>query len=235
MLLTVVAWIVAFAATAFAYVLGFANGMKTAPSRSVRGALLAGAVPLGALALATYVVAGRWAHAGVGSALLRGGVPLSVGLLGVLLALDWLPRRSRGAGVFERQIATRPDGRGTKDTANNIRRSREFVVNVATEDTMELMHQSAQEFAPDVSETERLGIPLLPSRHVRPPRIALSPVQMECRLDQAIVLGRGIKDPRINALVTVTGAKMASDLRDVTAYVSILGDEAQKKSTLEGL
>ena len=49
-------------------------------------------------------------------------------------------------------IATRPDGRGTKDTANNIRRSREFVVNVATEDTMELMHQSAQEFAPDVSE-----------------------------------------------------------------------------------
>jgi len=49
------------------------------------------------------------------------------------------------------------------------------------------------------------------------------------------VLGRGLKDPRICALVTVTGAKMAADLRDVTAYVSILGDEAQKKSTLKGL
>jgi ribosome-binding factor A len=49
------------------------------------------------------------------------------------------------------------------------------------------------------------------------------------------VLGRGIKDPRITGLVTVTGAKMAPDLKDVTAYVSILGDEAQKKSTLEGL
>ncbi len=49
------------------------------------------------------------------------------------------------------------------------------------------------------------------------------------------VLGRGLKDPRISALVTVTGAKMAPDLKDVTAYVSILGDEAQKKSTLEGL
>jgi ribosome-binding factor A len=49
------------------------------------------------------------------------------------------------------------------------------------------------------------------------------------------VLGRGLKDPRITGLVTVTGAKMAPDLKDVTAYVSILGDEAQKKSTLEGL
>jgi ribosome-binding factor A len=49
------------------------------------------------------------------------------------------------------------------------------------------------------------------------------------------VLARGLKDPRITGLVTVTGAKMAPDLRDVTAYVSIMGDEAQKKSTLEGL
>jgi flavin reductase (DIM6/NTAB) family NADH-FMN oxidoreductase RutF len=98
-------------------------------------------------------------------------------------------------------IATRPEGRGTKDTANNIRHNREFVVNVATEDTMELMHQSAQEFAPDVSEIDALGIALLPSRHVRPPRIALAPVQMECRLDQAIVLGRGINTLFIGEVV----------------------------------
>jgi ribosome-binding factor A len=49
------------------------------------------------------------------------------------------------------------------------------------------------------------------------------------------VLARGLKDPRITGLVTVTGAKMAPDLRDVTAYVSIMGDEAQKASTLAGL
>jgi flavin reductase (DIM6/NTAB) family NADH-FMN oxidoreductase RutF len=86
-------------------------------------------------------------------------------------------------------IATRPGSGHTKDTARNIARSGEFVVNVATEHNMEMMHRSAQEFAPDVSETEALGIALLPSRHVRPPRIAISPVHMECRLDQAIVLG----------------------------------------------
>lgn len=89
-------------------------------------------------------------------------------------------------------IAKRPGSGNTKDTARNIVRSREFVVNVATEHNMELMHLSAQEFAPDVSEVDALDIGLLPSRHVLPPRIAISPVQMECRLDQVIVLGRGI-------------------------------------------
>ncbi|RCW70550.1 flavin reductase family protein [Pseudorhodoferax soli] len=92
------------------------------------------------------------------------------------------------------------DGR-TKDTARNILTCREFVVNVATEHNMELMHQSAQEFAPEVSEVEALGIPLLPSRHVKPPRIAIAPVQMECRLDQAIVLGRGINTLYIGEIV----------------------------------
>jgi flavin reductase (DIM6/NTAB) family NADH-FMN oxidoreductase RutF len=98
-------------------------------------------------------------------------------------------------------IASRPGSGSTKDTARNIQRSREFVVNVATEDNMELMHRSAQEFAPDVSEVEQLGIPLLPSRHVKPPRIASSPVQMECRLDQVIVLGRGINTLYIGEVV----------------------------------
>jgi ribosome-binding factor A len=49
------------------------------------------------------------------------------------------------------------------------------------------------------------------------------------------VLARGLKDPRITGLVTVTGAKMAPDLKDITVYLSIMGDEAVKKSTLEGL
>lgn len=98
-------------------------------------------------------------------------------------------------------IARRPGSGQTKDTARNILRSREFVVNVATESNMEVMHRTAQEFAPDVSETDALGIALLPSRHVKPPRIAISPVQMECRLDQAIVLGRGINTLYIGEIV----------------------------------
>ncbi len=88
-----------------------------------------------------------------------------------------------------------------KDTARNIRESGEFVVNVATEETMELMHACGADYAPDVSEAEALDIPLLPSHRVKPPRIALTPVQMECRLDQAVVLGRGVNTLYIGEVV----------------------------------
>ncbi|MEO7243008.1 MAG: flavin reductase family protein [Variovorax sp.] len=77
-----------------------------------------------------------------------------------------------------------------KDTARNIERGGEFVVNVATEDNMELMHRTSAEFPAHVSEVDRLGIALLASQTVKPPRIALSPVQMECRLNRRVKLGR---------------------------------------------
>src|SRR6188768_2184483 len=54
-------------------------------------------------------------------------------------------------------IAARPVTGEIKDTARNILRSREFVVNVATEHNLELIHQSAIEYPAEVSETEALG------------------------------------------------------------------------------
>lgn len=81
-------------------------------------------------------------------------------------------------------------GGALKDTARNIEKSREFVVNVATVGNMETMHKTSAEFAPDASEVEALGIELLPSHQVKPPRIAMSPVQMECKLSQVVRLGR---------------------------------------------
>lgn len=88
-----------------------------------------------------------------------------------------------------------------KDTARNIRATGEFVVNVATEANFEVMHACGENYAPHQSETDALGIELLPSRRVRPPRIAMAPVQMECRLDQVVVLGRGINTLFIGEVV----------------------------------
>jgi flavin reductase (DIM6/NTAB) family NADH-FMN oxidoreductase RutF len=88
-----------------------------------------------------------------------------------------------------------------KDTARNIRETGEFVVNVATESTMETMHASAANYPPDVSECEALGIALLPSHRIKVPRIAMTPVQMECKLDQVIVLGRGVNTLFIGEVV----------------------------------
>lgn len=79
-----------------------------------------------------------------------------------------------------------------KDSARNIRDTGWFCVNVATESLMETMHLSGADYPSDVSEPEALGIALLPGTRTPVPRIAASPIHMECRLDQAITLGRGL-------------------------------------------
>ena len=61
--------------------------------------------------------------------------------------------------------------------------------------------------------------------HDRPARVA-----SEFQREVSILITRGLKDPRITGFVTVTGAKMSPDLREVTVYVSIHGDEATQKS-----
>jgi ribosome-binding factor A len=66
--------------------------------------------------------------------------------------------------------------------------------------------------------------------HNRPARVA-----EEFRHELTAVLARGLKDPRITGFVTVTGAKMSPDLKEVTVYVSIHADDAVREQTLEGL
>jgi ribosome-binding factor A len=68
------------------------------------------------------------------------------------------------------------------------------------------------------------------STHDRPARVA-----HEFQRELSALLARGLKDPRITGLITVTGAKMSPDLKEVVAYVSILGDEKVIAETLAGL
>jgi ribosome-binding factor A len=55
------------------------------------------------------------------------------------------------------------------------------------------------------------------------------------RAEVATFLADGVKDPRIRALITVTGVEVTRDLRQAQVYVSLMGDEADRASTLEGL
>lgn len=89
-----------------------------------------------------------------------------------------------------------------KDTARNILETGEFVVNVSTVDNMDLMHASSAEYPPEVSEVEALGIELLPGQSVAVPRVARSPIQMECRLERSIPLGRGLNTLYIGEILT---------------------------------
>lgn len=82
-----------------------------------------------------------------------------------------------------------PRGSELKDTTRNILDTREFVVNIATDAMAALVHASSAECGPEVSEPEALGLELLPGIAVRTPRIAISPVQLECRYEQSVELG----------------------------------------------
>jgi ribosome-binding factor A len=66
-----------------------------------------------------------------------------------------------------------------------------------------------------------------PSR--RPKRLAL-----EIQHEISMMLFRDLKDPRIG-FVTITGVDMTPDLRHAKVFVSIMGSEAEKKSSLEAL
>jgi flavin reductase (DIM6/NTAB) family NADH-FMN oxidoreductase RutF len=79
---------------------------------------------------------------------------------------------------------------GGKDTVRNIREIPEFVVHIVSDTIKEQMNVCAVDYPPGVNEIEKAGLTAVPSRKVRPPRIAEAPVAMECRLMQIVELGR---------------------------------------------
>lgn len=54
------------------------------------------------------------------------------------------------------------------------------------------------------------------------------------RIELSEIIEREIQDPRVG-LTTVTGVKVSPDLRHARVFVTVLGDEAQRKKALEGL
>jgi len=69
-----------------------------------------------------------------------------------------------------------------KDTLHNIADTREFVVNIVSERFAEQMNRSSADYPPEVDEFVEAGLTPLASDLVAPPRVAESPVSMECRL-----------------------------------------------------
>jgi flavin reductase (DIM6/NTAB) family NADH-FMN oxidoreductase RutF len=73
-----------------------------------------------------------------------------------------------------------------KDTLRNIEATGEFVVNVVSEEFAAQMNACSAEFPPEVNEFEVSGLTAVPSELVKPPRVAESRIQMECRLVQVV-------------------------------------------------
>jgi flavin reductase (DIM6/NTAB) family NADH-FMN oxidoreductase RutF len=77
-----------------------------------------------------------------------------------------------------------------KDTARNIRRTGEFVINVVTEDLIQQMNICATDFPPGTSELEMAGLTTTPSSLVKVPRIAQAHAALECKEFTTMEIGR---------------------------------------------
>ena len=71
----------------------------------------------------------------------------------------------------------------------NIETTKEFVVNVVNESIAEAMNQAGAEYPSDVDEFKEVGHTPAKSDLVKPPLVAESPVNMECKLTQILEFG----------------------------------------------
>src|SRR5918912_3649960 len=70
----------------------------------------------------------------------------------------------------------------------------------------------------------------MPADNRRPDSVAEA-----IREEVATFLAEDVKDPRVVGFVTVTGVDVSRDLRHAKVYVSVLGSDAEKAATFDGL
>ncbi len=79
--------------------------------------------------------------------------------------------------------------REIKHTLKNIRRTGEFVVNLADEGTANAMHLSSTELPEAESEFAKFGLTAVPAKLVKHPRIGEAAASLECRVERRIEFG----------------------------------------------
>jgi flavin reductase (DIM6/NTAB) family NADH-FMN oxidoreductase RutF len=77
----------------------------------------------------------------------------------------------------------------TKHTLDNINEIAECVINIVSYEMVAQTSLASCEYPQGVNEFVKAGFTMLPSEVVQPPRVAESPVQLECRIQQVVTLG----------------------------------------------
>ncbi|MCC6076052.1 flavin reductase family protein [Pseudomonas sp. GCM10022188] len=112
---------------------------------------------------------------------------------------------------------------GYKDTIRNIEETGEFTWNLVSRDIASQMNQSSVSAPPNVDEFDMVGLTKASSRLIGAPRVAESPVSLECRLSQVVRL----KDSRGEDLDTwfvygeVVYVHIRKDLLDEGVYNTV--------------
>ncbi len=128
--------------------------------------------------------------------------------------------------VISIAVATKRDG-SKKDTWRNIEDTGEFVVNVVVPELMDAVIIGARELPHNVSELDLAGLRTTPSSKIKPPRLAESPIHLECTLlriveveETGLILGRVVMVHAKDEIVE--GGRV--DPRKLT-FVGRLGDD----------
>lgn len=85
--------------------------------------------------------------------------------------------------------ARRVKNNTTKHTLENVKVTKEVVINIVNYDLVQQMSLASTEYAEGVNEFEKAGLTMLKSEIVKPFRVAEAPIQMECKVNDIIALG----------------------------------------------
>ena len=77
----------------------------------------------------------------------------------------------------------------TKHTLENVKQIDEVVINVVNHAMVQQMSLASTEYAKGVNEFEKAGFTMLKSDLIKPFRVAESPVQFECKVNEIVALG----------------------------------------------
>lgn len=78
----------------------------------------------------------------------------------------------------------------TKNTFDNVKATKEVVINVVNYDIVQQMSLASSPYSPDVDEFEKSGLTPIASETIKPFRVKESPVQFECKVNEVVELGQ---------------------------------------------
>jgi flavin reductase (DIM6/NTAB) family NADH-FMN oxidoreductase RutF len=101
----------------------------------------------------------------------------------------------------------------TKDTYENLVRTKECVIHTVNYSMLEQMNLASSEFGSDVDEFVKSGFTPVKSENVKPMRVGESPVHFECELMQMVELG-GLAGSGNLAVCKVVKIHISKDILD---------------------
>jgi flavin reductase (DIM6/NTAB) family NADH-FMN oxidoreductase RutF len=116
-----------------------------------------------------------------------------------------------------------PDTGHRKDSVRNATDTGEFVVNMATYDLREAINLTSQFLPPEVDEASLAGLAMVPSRIVKAPRVAASPVHLECKFHCSLALPGNAFDQVHHVVVgRVVGVHIRDDVITADGRLDVL-------------